>query len=102
MWLAKPPAALVSVHFSDTLSLCKVLDSPEFCGTLRRLPWSRQGRGWPKHTVTFCGRGRHMIDHKMQNREKHEWTASLTKYITSPGIKVKQACFTYKIEKDHL
>ena len=32
MWLAKPPAALVSVHCSDTLSLCKVLDSPESVG----------------------------------------------------------------------
>lgn len=42
MWLAKPPVALVSVHFSDTRSVCTVLDRAEFCGTLRRLPWSRQ------------------------------------------------------------
>ena len=42
MWLAKPPAALVSVHFSDTRSVCTVLDCAEFCGTLRRLLWSRQ------------------------------------------------------------
>ena len=34
MWLAKPPAGLVNVHFSDICSVCKAFDHAEFCGTL--------------------------------------------------------------------
>lgn len=105
MWLAKLPAALVSVHFSDARSVCTVLDCAEFCGTLRRLPRSQQ-----EHSREEAARahGDVLRERETQDRPRNakegetRTDSNLTKCMTSPGIKVKQPCFTDNVEKDRL
>ena len=105
MWLAKPPAALVSVHFSDARSVCTVLDCAEFCGTLRRLPWSQQEHSREEAARAHGDILREWETHdRPQNAKEGEarMDSNLTKCMTSPGIKVKQPCFTDNIGKDRL
>lgn len=96
MWWAKPAVDFLSVHFSDTYSVSQAFDNAElFCGTLILFPWWRQRcsleRDLPEHRVTFEGQRaewENMLnkkEYKMQNKEKHKWTANLKNYLTSSG-----------------